>query len=207
MSDIEEWRDIPNYEGLYQVSSFGRVKSLPKYKCKTERMLVPYTDKDGYKRYTLCPNNKDRCRFFAHRLVGYVFIGNPDRLPEIDHIDGDPSNNHVSNLRWCTHKENSNNPITRKRKSESKKGLIKSEETRRKLSIAHKGRKLQPHVLAMLIEKNRVPVIMMGLDGTELKRFGSIKSGAEYLGIDQRRISEVLANRNKTAGGYKWKRA
>lgn len=64
----EEWRDIPGYKGLYQVSSAGNVKSLPKYHSKIEKMLKGYTDKDGYIKVRLCLNTKIRKSHFVHRF-------------------------------------------------------------------------------------------------------------------------------------------
>lgn len=68
---------------------------------------------------------KEKKRIFVHRLVAETFIPNYENKPEIDHIDGNPLNNNISNLRWCNHCENLNNPITRQRKSEATKRFYK----------------------------------------------------------------------------------
>lgn len=85
--NVEEWRDIPGYEGLYMVSSMGRVKSLPKYLSKTDRILRGCVDKDGYIKVRLCPNPQLRKSYFVHRLVALAFIDNELQLPEIDHLN------------------------------------------------------------------------------------------------------------------------
>lgn len=112
MNDIEIWKNIENYEGIYQVSNKGRVKSLNYLRTGKERILksAPY-DKYGHQQVQLC---KNCVRTFktVHRLVAEAFIPNPDNKPCIDHINCDPTNNYVENLRWCTTKENCNNPLT-----------------------------------------------------------------------------------------------
>ena len=78
-----------------------------------------------------------------HRMIAKLFIPNPNNYNEIDHINGNPLDNRVVNLHWCTHKQNCNNPITRKRRSESLKGKntgSKSEETRKRISQSLKGK-------------------------------------------------------------------
>ena len=203
----EEWRDIPGYEGRYQVSSMGRVKSLPKYKCYRDRILKGNKDKDGYMSVTLCPNAKKRKVYRVHKLVAMAFIPNPNGYPEIDHINTNPSDNYVDNLRWVTHQMNIMNPITREKKSLASKGRTFSEETLRKMSEAKKGRKLSKHVVDMLIDKNSVPVIMFDDNWNEIARFNSIKSASIVTGINYRRISDVCLKKRNKAGGYRWKRA
>lgn len=106
----EEWRDIPNYEGLYQVSNLGRVKSLARKTNQTnknrhvkEKILCQRKQKYGYKEVTLRNNNK-RVHHRVHRLVMLAFVGS-SKLP-VNHIDGNKSNNIVSNLEYCTYQEN-----------------------------------------------------------------------------------------------------
>lgn len=107
------YKDIENYEGLYQVSSNGTVRSLPRIivnKNGNEQrynglVLKPDINELGYCRVTLSKNHSTK-RFAVHHLVGKAFISNPENKPHINHIDNTPSNNDVSNLEWCTHSEN-----------------------------------------------------------------------------------------------------
>lgn len=101
----EIWKDIAGYEGLYQVSSFGRVKSFNYRRTGKEQCLKPTPDKDGYLKVTLRKNGKGQ-QLFVHRLVAEAFIPNPNNLPEINHKDENPENNCVSNLEWISHKDN-----------------------------------------------------------------------------------------------------
>ena len=108
----EVWKPIPGYEGIYKISSIGRVKSLPrsassKVSVKAERILSSVDDGKGYRAIKLCKNGKIK-RFFIHRLVAMAFIPNPESLPYINHKDENPSNNFVDNLEWCTQKYNAN---------------------------------------------------------------------------------------------------
>lgn len=118
---LEIWKDIKDYEGLYQISNFGNIKRLehivfrknPKnnkiktgYKYK-ERLLSLKNDKDGYKIIVLCKDNKVK-NFRIHRLVAKTFISNPNNFKIVNHIDAIKSNNHFTNLEWCTIKYNTN---------------------------------------------------------------------------------------------------
>lgn len=100
----EIWRPIKDYEGFYEVSNLGRLKSLERTDCKgqhrKERILKQGLDTDGY---TLIILSKDRVRSTKkpHRLAAQAFIPNPHNLPQINHIDGVKTNNHVTNLEWC----------------------------------------------------------------------------------------------------------
>lgn len=99
MKDIEIWIDIKGYEGIYQVSSYGNVRSLKYDKC---RILKPFNC-GGYYNVDLCKNCVEDYRRI-HRLVAEAFIENDDKNNKtyINHIDGNKHNNHISNLEWCT---------------------------------------------------------------------------------------------------------
>lgn len=128
----EIWKEIEGYEGLYQVSNLGRVKR--------DDYIKPLLDGSGkYYQVSLWKNGKEK-KALIHRLVAKAFLPNPENKPCVDHIDTITTNNNVSNLRWCTHKENMNNPLTRLHNSKVNVGRRPSEETRRKMSEAQKRR-------------------------------------------------------------------
>jgi hypothetical protein len=114
---IEIWKDIKNYEGLYQVSNYGRVKSLNhetkgkdgltyRYKGRIRRVGTSQQSPNYIQYfYNLSKQGKTRT-MQIHRLVAITFIPNPLNKREVNHIDGDTSNNHISNLEWMTPKEN-----------------------------------------------------------------------------------------------------
>ncbi|MBR3499726.1 MAG: HNH endonuclease [Selenomonadaceae bacterium] len=98
----EQWEDIPNYEGIYQISTFGRVKSFCGGVCK---ILKPQFVPKGYLRIELNLHGKAK-KFFIHCLVARTFIPNPENKPQANHRDGVKLNCHVSNLEWATGAEN-----------------------------------------------------------------------------------------------------
>ena len=98
----EEWRPIIGYESSYEVSNFGNIKSL-----LINKIMKKTKNTDGYEYVKLQDINKKRRGFPVHRLVALNFILNPDNKPIVDHIDNNHSNNTINNLRWVTHKENS----------------------------------------------------------------------------------------------------
>lgn len=112
---MEIWKDVQGYEGLYQVSNLGRVKSLPKYHYKRERILKPTDNGNGYKIVGIRENGR-RLNFYVHRLVATAFVPNPKRLGYVNHKDYNKDNNMASNLEWCTQKENVNYSIERMKK-------------------------------------------------------------------------------------------
>lgn len=116
-SIVEEWRDIEGYEGLYKISSLGKIKSLErKIACKncTERIIKEKIIKQShgiknktYLRASLSKNGSKKT-YLVHRLVADAFILNPESKLEINHKDCNKLNNNINNLEWCTHKENVN---------------------------------------------------------------------------------------------------
>ena len=120
----EVWRTVVTEEGIYEnykVSNLGRVKSLNYHREKREKILSPDEDRYGYLRVVLCKNGKTK-RYIVHRLVAMAFIPNIMNYNCIDHRDTNKKNNNVLNLTWVTHKQNNNNELTKKKRSETKKG-------------------------------------------------------------------------------------
>ena len=103
----EIWKDIDGYEGLYQVSNLGNVKSLNYNRTGKERILKPGTNGSGYLHVILCKNGKIRL-FKVHRLVAKAFLENPDHKSDVNHKDENKTNNCVENLEWMTRQENIN---------------------------------------------------------------------------------------------------
>lgn len=107
----EIWRDVKGYEGLYKVSSEGRVKSLERKDCLgrtiQERILKPVVRNDGYVGVNLYSGGKSKT-LKVHRLVCEAFHDNPENKPCVNHIDENKTNNAASNLEWCTYEENNN---------------------------------------------------------------------------------------------------
>ena len=112
---IEEWRPIEGYEGLYEVSNTGRVRSVDRYvvdslghrKFYKGKVLIPVKSNLGYLLVSLCCNGKHKM-FLVHRLTAQAFLPNPDNLPEVNHLDEDKTNNRVDNLEFCDRSYNIN---------------------------------------------------------------------------------------------------
>jgi hypothetical protein len=109
---MEIWKDIIGYEGLYQISNIGRVKSLNRIVIRKngyslpvkERIIAFHKHRDGYNMVRLWNNKSKLCTI--HRLVAQSFLDNPNNYPNVHHCDNDPSNNSVDNLEWVTQAKN-----------------------------------------------------------------------------------------------------
>ena len=118
MSDMEVWKPVPGWEDFYQVSSYGRVRSLDRVVMRGDgvrqtvksRLLRPHTEKTGYKSVALFRDGKGKTRT-VHYLVTLAFLGPRPANMEVRHLDGNPSNNFLENLRYGTSAENKQDTI------------------------------------------------------------------------------------------------
>lgn len=212
----EIWKDIPGYEGRYQVSNIGHVRSLNYCGKGVVSLLKLTTDKDGYHVIFIYSKEQSvrryRC-FRVGRLVGIVFIPNPDNKPEIDHINGIRTDDRIENLRWVTRKENDNNPHCLKKKSETRMGKLNpqygkkaSSELRNKLSESHKGIKHSETWIRNSAMGKWKKVVQIDADGQIVKVWDSIKDATETIRVPKGKISSVCHHYpgRKTCGGYRW---
>lgn len=127
-SSNEEWRDIPGWEGSYQVSNQGRVKSVRRTLTRSNNVVVHLSEKlinahisgSPYLTVGLYKDNKEHT-YSIHKLVALAFVPNPEGLPEIDHIDNNPRNNCADNLRWVTSRENTAHRISSRSSTKARK--------------------------------------------------------------------------------------
>ena len=130
---MEQWKPVKGFEN-YEVSNMGNIKSLNYMHTKETKILRLCKDKDGYLRVNLYKNGK-RYAKLVHRLVAQTFIPNPENKPQVNHIDGDKTNNTVDNLEWVTVKENQQHAYN----AGLHKPIKHTEETKKKISKTLKG--------------------------------------------------------------------
>ena len=143
----EIWIDIKGYEGLYQVSNLGRVKSLERIASQGkrgqrsigEKIKTPRPNKKGYLKVMLSKDNIQK-GYFVHRLVGIAFLENKDMKPQINHKDGDVTNNCVNNLEWSTQSENMQHAFKKLNRQSPNKGKHLTEEWKQHIGEGNKGK-------------------------------------------------------------------
>ena len=176
--DIEEiWRDIEGFKGYYQVSNFGKIKSLFRYvrvkngfRSVPEKILKPKIDKDGYLRVVLQTDRKSKY-LLVHRIVADAFIENPNNFPHINHKNENKSDNRVENLEWCSEQYNCNYGNRNKKLSESKYKAINQ----------------------------------YSLNGNFIREWESGVRIEKETGFNHKNISACCRGVRKTAYGYIWK--
>lgn len=177
---VEEWRAVRDFEGLYEVSSLGRVRSVDRWKkykgSDTKqarvngRILCQDKTAAGYYLVTLC---RDGVHYHCsvHRLVAEAFVPNPDNLPQVNHKDECKTNNTPSNLEWCDRIYNTNYGT----------GIHRSS------------------------SKKRKPIEQLTIDGRHVAYFNSLVEATETNGMRRFGIINVCKGRQKTAYGYQWR--
>lgn len=209
---IEEiWKDVVGYEGRYQVSNLGRVRSvdciLQKEDGKSEyrkgRLLKLIPNHNGYYQVFFGECGKgQRKRLSVHRLVAIAFIPNPENKPCIDHINTIRTDNRIENLRWVTFSENNCNPITMT-KYRKPGEYIHSQETRRKIGFLQKGKHISDHCKNKL-RSHGWAVLQFTKEGEFLKEFSSPYYAEVTTKAHKAHIISCCNNKRKTAGGYRW---
>lgn len=225
----ELWRDVPGYEGFYQISidtKEGRCRSLNYWKTKQVKELSNRPKKGGNNSgdriwWTLSKNGVHTFKQAAY----WIAITFPELIENeqfegavVDHKDTDPLNNHPSNLRWVTQRGNMNNPLTKKHLSDSLKGRTCSKDTRAKISESQRGEKhwfYGKHHSSVTKQKMSVshkgkgtkPVEQYSKSGTLIAVFDSINDAQNTTGIKCSQISYCCRGKYgfKTAGGFIWK--
>lgn len=178
MNKDEIWKKVDGYD-KYLISNYGRIKNLDYKRSHKEMLMSSGKIKNGYLVIVLS-KNATRKTFLLHRLVANAFIPNPQNLPQVNHIDGDKTNNCVANLEWVTRKENVKHSFEKLGRISSTKG---------------KEGGLSPAAKAVVQYYKRKRVA----------EYGSIKEASFRTGIDEVSISYSCRGIVKLAGGYRWK--
>lgn len=175
---MEIWKPIAGFDGCYEVSNLGHVKSIGRL-CKRklfggfmkvkERIMKPHLNKFGYQQIYLSRGGV-RKRYSVHRLVALSYIPNPNGKPNVNHIDGNPKNNKVENLEWCTQSENSLH------------------------SIHVLGNK---HGVGNKNQDKKIPIICFDDEGNIINQYDSTVSASKDLGIHRNAITNNISGVSK----------
>lgn len=180
-------KDIQGFNGRYSITDDGSVISNDYKRTGNKKVLTPFKDRYGYYRVRLRKDGENYKDYPIHRLVATAFCTRPTGKNYIDHIDGNPENNRAENLRWCTQKENCNNPIAKKHYSEMRLG---------KKAKFKNG-----------INPNAKPIIQIDAETNEvIAEYPSQTNAAKAnKGFKQSEISKCCLNSNRTYKGYKFR--
>lgn len=171
----ELWKPVVGYEGLYEVSNLGRVRSLPRKGTKGGIVNVSYSNNKHYAHIPLTKDSISKTTSL-HRVVALAWVPNPTNKPQVNHIDGNKLNNSASNLEWVTNLENMRHSIKTGLRSASPEAAIEARMTG-------------------VIQKYRGEVIAM---------YPCIKFAQYLTGICNQNIFKVCQGKRHTAGGYEW---
>lgn len=178
----EIWKDIKGYEGKYQISNLGNVKSLNYANRGYEQNLVPKINNRGYLWVELRGNEKPK-PVLIHRLVAEAFIENENAYPIINHKDENPQNCSVDNLEWCNNSYNVRYSLLKNGKLKLKpKGIT--------------GRKNMSYLNICIMQKSK--------NGELVKKWDNLVQIKHSLKINEWSIAECCRGKRKTAYGYKW---
>ena len=192
----EAWKPVVGFEGLYEVSNTGKVRSVDRivpsrWPCGAKMrgvMLTPQTSHKGYKTVVLHKNNQYHQKQ-VHRLVAEAFIENPDGLPQVNHIDTDKANNNVSNLEWISGTDNMRHAF--------KNGCFKFTDNQRN-ALREKQR---------LSVKSRIrPVVAIDPEDLSFVAvFRSTSDAERILGQKSIKVTQVINGKRNVSGNFKWK--
>lgn len=181
----EIWKDIEGYEGLYQVSNLGNVKSLNYRNKGIEGILTPKCNCDGRLWVDLYGHGKPK-HMLIHRLVAMAFIPNPNNYPQINHMDENPKNNHVDNLEWCTGSYNIRYFF--ERHPYVWNGQSFSSDRRKKITRTQR-------------------IVQLDLSGNVVRIWDNLVSIKHETGWNEWHIEECCKGNRKKARGYIWRYA
>ena len=196
---MEQFRNIEGYEGLYQVSNEGRVKSLNYRRSGEERVLKPAKNNWNYLQVYLSKNKKYKW-YKVHRLVAQAFIPNPENLPEVNHLDEDKTNNNVENLEWCTREYNNNYGTRNERMAEAHRGKPNP----------RAAEKLRGIPKPKTAEALSIPVDMLTIESEFIRQFSSGKEAERWLRTNgfpkaaNTCIFRCCKGKQSNAYGFKW---